>query len=150
MAKLTLFAANLVVLFAVAVAFDFSTLIPDLKTLDVFKGKAPSCEKEMQKQQLDFCQRYLQESSRFQPSFTVVHQASSWREAFRQCCEQLEKFSKKCRCDPIRQIVLQQMQGEQLEGIERQEMLQTAQSLPNLCRIKKAQPCNIPTSLASF
>ncbi|KAL3502211.1 hypothetical protein ACH5RR_036660 [Cinchona calisaya] len=148
--KLTIFGASFVVLFAVVVAFDMSTLIPNLKILNHKSNKeqTPRCEKKLQKQQLDCCHAYLRESSKFtqQPEIPqmVVNQASSsWREAFPRCCEQLEKISKECRCEAMSQVFQQQMQKGQLQEIEMQEMLQTAQSLPNLCRIKKAQSCTI-------
>ncbi|CAI9096931.1 OLC1v1033195C1 [Oldenlandia corymbosa var. corymbosa] len=153
MGKVIMFAASLVLLFAIAAAFDMEAIIPSYLN---FMGKSQGCEKQLQKQQLDCCQTYLRESSRpVSPSSVSMvvdddedHNQgtgpSSWRDAFPRCCDQLEHVTKECRCQAITQAIQQQMQQRgQLQGVEMREMLQNARSLPVLCRIKKSQSCDI-------
>ncbi|KAK2993287.1 hypothetical protein RJ640_022126 [Escallonia rubra] len=91
-------------------------------------------------QSLDACKRYLVQSSR---------PRSGWREEFQQCCEQLEEMDKRSRCEGIRRIAQQEKQQQGgSRGEEMQEMMQTARSLPGLCRMEPRR-CEIRTLLWS-
>ncbi|KAK3004442.1 hypothetical protein RJ639_020204 [Escallonia herrerae] len=92
-------------------------------------------------QSLDACKRYLVQSSR---------PRSGWREEFQQCCEQLEEMDERSRCEGIRRIAQQEKQQQGgSRGGEVQEMMQTARSLPGLCRMEPRR-CEIRALLCYF
>ncbi|KAL0449833.1 UNVERIFIED_CONTAM: 2S albumin [Sesamum latifolium] len=92
------------------------------------------CRQQIERQRLNSCREYLIDSSR-SVRMEGGNQGRSWREEFPRCCEALEQIDEQCRCQAVQQVVQQQRQGGELQGREMQEMLQTAQSLPSLCRI---------------
>ncbi|XP_011099732.1 2S albumin [Sesamum indicum] len=92
------------------------------------------CRQQIERQRLSSCREYLIDSSR-PVMMEGGNQGRSWREEFPRCCEELERIDEQCRCQAVQQVVQQERQGGELQGRELQEMLQTAQSLPSLCRI---------------
>ncbi|KAK4416683.1 2S albumin [Sesamum alatum] len=92
------------------------------------------CRQQIERQRLSSCREYLIDSSRSE-RMEGENQGRSWREEFPRCCEAFEQIDEQCRCQAVQQVVQQQRQGGELQGREMREMLQTAQSLPSLCRI---------------
>ncbi|GAA0185788.1 hypothetical protein LIER_33076 [Lithospermum erythrorhizon] len=118
-------------------------LVSDAASISTTTEVAELAERcQQQQQQINACQRYLIDSSQCSSSgrSSYSNERGDWREEFPRCCEQLEQIDEQCRCEAIKQVA--QQQHQQLQGREKEEMLQTAQSLPNLCRISP-QRCDI-------
>ncbi|KAK4393771.1 2S albumin [Sesamum angolense] len=92
------------------------------------------CRQQIERQRLSSCREYLIDSSR-SVRMEGGNQGRSWREEFPRCCEALEQIEEQCRCQAVQQVVQQEGEREELQGREVREMLETAQSLPSLCRI---------------
>ncbi|KAL2557649.1 2S albumin [Forsythia ovata] len=135
------FAVTFTVLCAAVMAgSNYYATITTVERNDANPGLSQRCQQEIQKQQqLNSCQQYLRQSSKF------TEGQGGWREEFPRCCEQLEQIDEQCRCEGIKQVVQQQKQRRELQGREMREMLETAQSLPSLCRFNPPQRCEIPT-----
>lgn len=94
-----------------------------------------------QAQQLRSCQQYLRQRSQS----SEEEEADQSRGDIQRCCQQLQQIQDpQCRCEGLRQVVQQEQQRGELQGRERQQMLQTAQNLPGLCRVSP-QRCEIQT-----
>ncbi|KAL1538970.1 2S albumin seed storage protein-like [Salvia divinorum] len=102
------------------------------------------CSREIDRQRLSSCRQYLKEGSRF--DWTREGESSrGWREAFPRCCDELERINQQCRCEAVKQVV-REHQSAGVQGQQMREMLQTAQSLPSLCRISPQYCDNIGQS----
>ena len=109
---------------------------------DVENPQTQSCQQQIQQaQQLRACQQFIREKAQSDQQIP--------REA-QQCCNQLQQIQDpQCRCEGLRQVVQQEEQQGRFQGRQRQEMLQTAQYLPSLCRISP-QKCEIQTARSFF
>uniref|UniRef100_A0A5B7BLZ3 Putative 2S sulfur-rich seed storage protein 2-like isoform X1 n=1 Tax=Davidia involucrata TaxID=16924 RepID=A0A5B7BLZ3_DAVIN len=121
MAKLTTLAATFSLLFVAVMA---SITIDEENP-----SQSQRCGQQIQSQRLNACQQYVVQGSR-----SIMNQGG-WREEFERCCEELEQMDEKCRCDGIRRAVQQQQQQGELQAREMREIVQTAKSLPGLCRM---------------
>ncbi|KAH6758118.1 hypothetical protein C2S52_023004 [Perilla frutescens var. hirtella] len=99
------------------------------------------CRQEIEGQRLSSCRQYLRDGSRCDT--TPQNEGGGWREAFPQCCEELEQINQRCRCEALKQVAWEQRQAGELQERELGEMLRTAQSLPSLCRISSQYCDNI-------
>ncbi|CAN4077786.1 unnamed protein product [Withania somnifera] len=104
------------------------------------KPQSQRCQQQIQQaQQLRSCQQYLRQTRQ---SYGEENQST---EEVQRCCNQLQQIQDaQCRCEGLRQVVQQDQQRGELQGRERQQMLQTAQNLPGLCRLSP-QRCEIQT-----
>ncbi|CAN4127529.1 unnamed protein product [Withania somnifera] len=106
---------------------------------DAENPQSQSCQQQIQQaQQLRSCQQYLRQRTQFSEEQDQGRDIES-------CCNQLQLIQDaQCRCEGLRQVVRQEQQRGELQGRESQQMLQTAQNLPGLCRLSP-QRCEIQT-----
>ncbi|KAG8383841.1 hypothetical protein BUALT_Bualt04G0055700 [Buddleja alternifolia] len=144
MARFTVFIVTLIVLSAATAISPYHAASTTTTTVEIVNPReSEQCRQQIGLQRLSSCQQYLRSSSRFESSIMPENE-SGWRETFPQCCEDLEQINEECRCEAIKQIAQQERQVERVQGREMREMLQTAQSLPALCRISPRYCQNIP------
>ncbi|KAH7841555.1 hypothetical protein Vadar_031408 [Vaccinium darrowii] len=134
--------ATIFILLFVAAAATTTTTVAEVENL------GQSREQRCRQQELNACQQYLRESTRITRREVLLNQ-SGWREQFPICCQQLEQLEEQCRCEGLRRVFRQQQQRGELWGLEMQEMMETAESLPSLCRISPLW-CDIRSLLLSF
>ncbi|KAL7141978.1 hypothetical protein ABFS83_08G091000 [Erythranthe nasuta] len=135
MVKLTLGIVTLTVVLLAAAAATATRTTTTVEIVNVVAAEESSpqgCRQEIERQRLSSCREYLTDSSRFLPG---NEGGRGWREEFPRCCEELQQITQQCRCQAVKQVAQEQRQAGRLQGREIGEMLQTAQSLPSLCRI---------------
>jgi hypothetical protein len=136
MARLATLAALFAALLLVAHAAAFRTTITTVNIDEEGRG-GESCREQVQRQQnLNHCQRFMRQQS---------HSGNQMQQqGFQQCCQQLRQMDERCRCEGLRQAVMQQL--GQLRGEEMQDIVESARDLPNQCRLSP-QRCEIRFSL---
>lgn len=148
MAKLTVLA---VILLVALLAIDAATAHRTTITTTVVEeednlgqgGQSRRCQQRIQEQQqqLRHCQQYLSQMSPF--DLNMYPQQGQQEQHRRQCCQTLENFDERCRCDAVRHVVRQQQQqGGGWQGEEMQQVLQKARYLPRMCNLEPQQ-CEI-------
>lgn len=96
----------------------------------------------IQAKQLRSCQELLRQK--------VQYEDQQIPREVQQCCNQLGQIQDpQCRCEGLMQVVQQEEQIGQVQGRQRQQMLQTAQNLPGLCRLSP-QRCEIQTLIRTL
>ncbi|XP_055819504.1 2S seed storage albumin protein-like [Solanum dulcamara] len=110
---------------------------------DAENPQTQSCQQQIQQaQQLRSCQEFLRQK--------VQYEDQQIPREVQQCCNQLEQIQDpQCRCEGLMQVVQQEEQTGQVQGRKKQQMLQTAQNLPGLCRLSP-QRCEIQTLRTLF
>ncbi|KAE8125625.1 hypothetical protein FH972_020408 [Carpinus fangiana] len=146
MARLATLAALFAALLLVAHATAFRTTITtvdvdeDMENQQGRRG-GESCRRQAQRQQnLNECQRYMRQQCQ---SGSYDGNNQQQQEQFEQCCQQLRQMDERCRCEGLRQAVMQQ-QGE-MRGEEMRKVMECARDLPNQCRLSP-QRCEIRSS----
>ncbi|XP_059444571.1 2S seed storage albumin protein-like [Corylus avellana] len=133
-----LFAALLLVAHAAAFRTTITTVDVDEDIVNQQGRRGESCREQAQRQQnLNQCQRYMRQQSQY-GSYDGSNQHQ--QQELEQCCQQLRQMDERCRCEGLRQAVMQQ-QGE-MRGEEMREVMETARDLPNQCRLSP-QRCEI-------
>ncbi|KAE8125624.1 hypothetical protein FH972_020407 [Carpinus fangiana] len=137
-----LFAALLLVAHAAAFRTTITTVNIDEDAENQQGRRGESCREQVQRQQnLNHCQRFMRQQSQ---SGRYEDGNQMQQEGFQQCCQQLRQMDERCRCEGLRQAVMQQL--GQLRGEEMQEIVESARDLPNQCRLSP-QRCEIRFSL---
>lgn len=144
MAKLTILAAALVALLALAQATR--TTITTTVVEEENPGQQQRCRQQIQREDnLRDCQRYLQQQARRYDvaMITNPNPQQQQQQQLQQCCQQLENLDDQCRCEGVREAVRQQgrMQREEMG-----EMMQEAENLPSRCNLSPHR-CQIRASL---
>ncbi|KAG5593130.1 hypothetical protein MTR67_037199 [Solanum verrucosum] len=111
---------------------------------DALNPQTQSCQQQFQQaQQLRSCQQFLRQRSQYDEDQQIPREVQ-------QCCNQLEQIQDpQCRCEGLMKVVQKEEQTGQVQGRQRQQMLQTAQNLPGLCRLSP-QRCEIQTVRSFF
>ncbi|XP_071725822.1 2S seed storage protein-like [Rutidosis leptorrhynchoides] len=104
------------------------------------------CARQLQGQQLNVCQQYLQQSiqSPFEENYQQVH----GQRLQQQCCNQLQNIDEQCQCEAVKQVFqdVQHMQGQQGGRFGAQQvgqLRQKAQQLPNQCNLQTRRQCQL-------
>ncbi|KZV54465.1 2S sulfur-rich seed storage protein 2-like [Dorcoceras hygrometricum] len=109
-----------------------ATTTATIRTVEIDNpGESRRCGQMIESQPLSSCRQYLKHSSRFEPG----RGGSSWREEFPRCCDELERIKDQCRCEAVQKVAGEQEETGEFQEREMQELMQTARSLPRLCRI---------------
>lgn len=96
-------------------------------------GGQGGCREQIRRvQNLQNCQRYLDQQSRY---YDDVNQ----RQELEQCCNELRQLDSQCRCEGLRQAVRQQTGGR---GQGSQQAYSQAGNIPSLCRMQPSR-CDI-------
>ncbi|XP_009772214.1 2S seed storage albumin protein-like [Nicotiana tabacum] len=142
MAKVMILGAISLAILFMAITVSSSRTISITVSEEVENQQSRRCQQQIQQaQQLRSCQQYLRQRSQS----SEEEEADQSRGDIQRCCQQLQQIQDpQCRCEGLRQVVQQEQQRGELQGRERQQMLQTAQNLPGLCRVSP-QRCEIQT-----
>ncbi|KAK3024301.1 hypothetical protein RJ639_043163 [Escallonia herrerae] len=147
MAKLTILAAALLALLALAEASTYRTTITTTTIEEENPrggGSRQRCQEQFQ-QQLRHCQMYMRQGSPYDAGLAlamVVGVNPQQQQHLRECCQQLRNIDEECRCEAIRQMVRQQQMGGGSQQEQMQGMAQKAQYLPRRCNMEPQQ-CQI-------
>ncbi|XP_059442163.1 2S seed storage albumin protein-like [Corylus avellana] len=137
-----LFAALLLVAHAAAFRTTIATVNIDEDIENQQGRRGVSCREQFHRlQNLNWCQRFMRQQSQF-GRYEDGNQQQ--QQDFQQCCQQLWQMDERCRCEGLRQAVMQQL--GQVRGEEMQEIMESARDLPNQCRLGP-QRCEIRFSL---
>ncbi|CAH1428681.1 unnamed protein product [Lactuca virosa] len=134
----------------------FTTTIEDDDNLVFTRSsrEQQSCRKEIQPEQLNDCQKYLEQNSPYAGEvleMTVEDPRKQHeKKQLEQCCRELRNVKEECQCEAVqeafRQAEKQQQQGGSRHGSQQErqqrQILQKAQNLPSECRLK-VQQCRI-------
>ncbi|GFY91513.1 hypothetical protein Acr_07g0017090 [Actinidia rufa] len=147
MAKLTILAASLVALLAIASVSAHRTTITTT-VVEEEEEENPGqqqCREQIQRQQnLRHCQMYLAQAGReYYDVSMVTDRNPQQQQHLRECCQQLQKIDEECRCEGVRTAVRQQ-QGQR-EQEEMRQVMQQAQDLPSKCNLSPRR-CQIQAS----
>ncbi|KAK3024300.1 hypothetical protein RJ639_043162 [Escallonia herrerae] len=148
MAKLTILAAALLALLALAEASTYRTTITTttIEEENPRGGGSQRCREQFhQQQQLRHCQMYMRQGSQYDAelALAMVDGVNPQRQQhLTECCRQLRNIDEQCRCQAIREMVRQQQMGGGSQQEEMQEMAQKAQYLPRRCNMEPQQ-CQI-------
>ncbi|XP_024980428.1 2S seed storage protein-like [Cynara cardunculus var. scolymus] len=151
MAKLIVLAFTIATLLAFASAHRtiITTTIED-DTFDInTSSRKDQCMQHLQSQQLQQCQRYLQQPN--QSPFGLPNPQQ--QQALQQCCQELRNIDEQCACKAVKQafgeVQQQQQQQQQQAGPfgsqQTQQLKQKAENLPNVCNVQTRQQCNVKT-----
>ncbi|KAI3688554.1 hypothetical protein L2E82_46199 [Cichorium intybus] len=158
MAKLALLAFT----FAALIAYTsvsafrttvFTTTIEDDDAMFIRSSREQqSCRKEIQREKLNDCQKYLEHSSSYGDllEMTVVDlRRQQEKKHLEQCCIELRNVKEKCQCEAVQEAFRQaeqQQQGGSRQGSQQErqqrQILQKAQNLPSECQLE-VQQCRI-------
>ncbi|XP_059283199.1 2S sulfur-rich seed storage protein 2-like isoform X1 [Lycium ferocissimum] len=134
MAKISLVAALLLCLLAVATANTFTVTV---KEDDMENQGSQRCQEQIQRQRLNHCRMYLSRSRQYELSMvTDDDESNQAQEHLQQCCQELRNMDTQCRCQALRRMVSQE-QGTQ--GHQAERMLGRARYLPRMCNIQPTQ-----------
>ncbi|KAK3021277.1 hypothetical protein RJ639_047268 [Escallonia herrerae] len=149
MAKLTILAAALLALLALAEASTYRTTITTTTIEEEnphHGGSRQRCREQFQQQQqLRHCQMYMRQGSPYDAGLALAMVTGvnpQQQQHLRECCQQLRNIDEQCRCEAIRQMVRQQQMGGGSQQEQIQEMAQKAQYLPRRCNMEPQQ-CQI-------
>ena len=134
MAKLTILAASLVALLALASVSAHRTTITTTVVEEEENPRQQQCREQIQRQQnLRHCQMYLAQRRDQYEVAMVTDQNPQQQQHLRECCQQLQQIDEECRCEGVRMAVRQQ-QGQR-EREEMGQVMQMAQDLPSKCNL---------------
>ncbi|XP_071725825.1 2S seed storage protein-like [Rutidosis leptorrhynchoides] len=144
MAKLLSLALAFTALLAFATAHTtiVTTTIDDENPI----SSRQQCTRQLQGQQLNVCQQYLQQS--IQSPFEENYQQVQGQRLHQQCCNQLQNIDEQCQCEAVKQVFrdVQHMQGQQGGRFGAQQvgqLRQKAQQLPNQCNLQTRRQCQL-------
>ncbi|PKI55884.1 2S albumin-like [Punica granatum] len=144
--RLAVLAAVFVAMFMVASAYKTTVTTMVLEDNDdenqSRRGGRQQCREQIQRQQQLFhCQQVLTRGGRY-IVLGMRGAEDSNPESLQQCCQQLRQVEEQCRCQGIEEIVQIQQQQGRLQGQRLREVIQTAENLPNMCRLSP-QRCSV-------
>ncbi|KAK2984810.1 hypothetical protein RJ640_004635 [Escallonia rubra] len=149
MAKLTILAAALLALLALAEASTYRTTITTTTIEEENprgSGSQERCRRQFQQQQqLRHCQMYTRQGRQYDAELALAMVDGvnpQQQQHLRECCQQLRNVDEQCRCQAIREMVRQQQMGGGSQQEEMKEMAQKAQYLPRKCNMEPQQ-CQI-------
>nr|XP_016490160.1 PREDICTED: 2S sulfur-rich seed storage protein 2-like [Nicotiana tabacum] len=140
MAKLTVVAALLLCLVAVASANRFTATTTVMEDDVVENQGSQRCQEQMQRQRLNHCRMYLSRGGQlYGEELSMVtddDESNQEQEHLQQCCEQLRNFDTQCRCEALRRMMMQERGSR---GQESERMMERARYLPRMCNMRPTE-----------
>lgn len=147
MAKFTLAFA---VLFAAALmsAASASAYMTVVTTTVAGEEENPErgCEREVRQFRMRHCVQWMRSmTGPYEESFlrSAVANPQYEEEHLQECCSELRSVSSPCRCEAIRHMMRRMQEEHGMEEEMRREMMQRAESLPRMCRMRSPTQCRI-------
>ncbi|KAH7837679.1 hypothetical protein Vadar_016611 [Vaccinium darrowii] len=131
MAKLTILAAALVALIALAQATR-TTITTTVVEEEENPRQQQRCRQQIQREDnLRDCQMYLQQQMRGGYDKVAMITETNPHQQLRMCCQQMENLDEQCRCEGLMEAMRQQRGQGQMQEEEMREMMQQAENLPS-------------------